>query len=357
MQLDISSFFNKITASYSLQKPFVAYRKPNEELVSLWVQQTNELVELADFNEEGFVFMPFHTSGKKVIFKKSECDSYKTTVSQLHTFNLKNRVEVKEISENFIASKEKHLQLISKAVAVIAENKAQKIVVSRKEVIRFSDFKMLNSFKKMLENYKNAFVYVWFHPAIGLWMGATPERLLHIKNNNFTTMALAGTQQFEGTTDVVWKEKEQKEQQFVTDYILDTIKDEVAISEVKGPITVKAGSLLHLRTDIIGQLKAPNLLESLIKSLHPTPAVCGLPKETAKEFILANENYTRTYYSGYLGELNMNNSTQLFVNLRCMEIKDAKISLYVGGGITNGSIAEKEFEETVAKSNIMKKVL
>ena len=149
MQLDISSFFNKITTSYSLQKPFVAYRKPNEELVSLLVQQTNELVELADFNKEGFVFMPFHTSEKKVIFKKSECDSYKTTVSQLHTFNLKNRVEVKEISENFIASKEKHLQLISKAVAVIAENKAQKIVVSRKEVIRFSDFKMLNSFKKM----------------------------------------------------------------------------------------------------------------------------------------------------------------------------------------------------------------
>ena len=209
----------------------------------------------------------------------------------------------------------------------------------------------------MLQNYKNAFVYVWFHPEIGLWMGATPERLINIKGSNFTTMALAGTQPFEGATDVIWQEKEQQEQQYVTDFILENIKEEVTISEVKGPYTIKAGSLLHLRTDIMGQLKEVNLLESLIKSLHPTPAVCGLPKETAKDFILQNENYTRSYYSGYLGELNVNENTQLFVNLRCMEVKDAKIALYIGGGITKGSIPEKEFEETVAKAMVMKKVL
>ena len=107
----------------------------------------------------------------------------------------------------------------------------------------------------------------------------------------------------------------------------------------------------------MGQLKEVNLLENLIKYLHPTPAVCGLPKETAKDFILQNENYTRSYYSGYLGELNVNENTQLFVNLRCMEVKDAKIALYVGGGITKASIPEKEFEETVAKAMVMKKVL
>ena len=357
MQLDISSFFNKITSTYSEQKPFVAYRKPNEELVNLLVQQTNELVTLTNFKEEGFVFMPFHTTGKKVIFPKAKCDSFKTTISQAHTFKLLTVSELIEKSEQFEISKEKHLQLISKTVDFIAENKAQKIVVSRKEVIRFTQFNMLNSFKKMLQNYKNAFVYVWFHPEIGLWMGATPERLINIKGSNFTTMALAGTQPFEGATDVIWQEKEQQEQQYVTDFILENIKEEVTISEVKGPYTIKAGSLLHLRTDIMGQLKEVNLLENLIKYLHPTPAVCGLPKETAKDFILQNENYTRSYYSGYLGELNVNENTQLFVNLRCMEVKDAKIALYIGGGITKGSIPEKEFEETVAKAMVMKKVL
>jgi isochorismate synthase len=114
---------------------------------------------------------------------------------------------------------------------------------------------------------------------------------------------------------------------------------------------------LHLRTDIIGEVESSDLLGKLIESLHPTPAVCGLPKETAVQFILENENYKRTYYAGYLGELNMNGNTQLVVNLRCMEIENNKISLFVGGGITKGSIPEKEFEETVTKAMVMKKVL
>ena len=104
-----------------------------------------------------------------------------------------------------------------------------------------------------------------------------------------------------------------------------------------------------------------NGLYSLVDLLHPTPAVCGLPKEAAKQFILENENYNRSYYTGFLGELNMGlqnkNDSHLFVNLRCMEIEKNEAYIYVGGGITKESNPEEEWEETVAKSNIMLKVL
>ena len=98
-------------------------------------------------------------------------------------------------------------------------------------------------------------------------------------------------------------------------------------------------------------------MENLINSLHPTPAICGIPKSVATDFILKYEGYNRAYYSGYLGELNMNDSTNLFVNLRCMQIENNMAAIYVGGGITNESIPENEWLETVSKSEIMKKVL
>lgn len=209
----------------------------------------------------------------------------------------------------------------------------------------------------MLKNYKNAMVYLWFHPKVGCWMGASPERLIHIHKKEFKTMSLAGTQSFKNTTKVTWKTKEQEEQQFVTDYILETIKSAIQHVKISAPYTVKAGSLLHIRTDVSGELKSKKALGKLIDALHPTPAVCGLPKNIATDFILENECYDRSFYTGYLGELNVNNETNLFVNLRCMEIEKKRISFYIGGGITKDSLAENEWNETVFKAEVMKRIL
>ena len=97
--------------------------------------------------------------------------------------------------------------------------------------------------------------------------------------------------------------------------------------------------------------------------MHPTPAVCGLPRDLAKDFILENEDYDRSFYTGFLGELNINSSklnkqkTELFVNLRCMSVDDYKARIFVGGGVTKDSIAKKEWQETVSKTQTIKKVL
>jgi isochorismate synthase len=97
----------------------------------------------------------------------------------------------------------------------------------------------------------------------------------------------------------------------------------------------------------------------VIRALHPTSAVCGMPLEAALTFLLNNEPYDRRYYTGYLGELNLGTDAQthLYVNLRCMEIKDQMAHIYVGGGITKDSDPELEWQETVAKSETMLHVL
>ena len=120
---------------------------------------------------------------------------------------------------------------------------------------------------------------------------------------------------------------------------------------------------MHLRTKVEGELLEKADLKSLIRALHPTPAVCGLPRNIARDFIIKNENYNRSFYTGFLGELNLKKSntaiqtSQLYVNLRCMEINHNKALIYVGGGITKDSIPKNEWKETVSKSETMKKVL
>lgn len=357
MQQEIAVFFDKIEDVIKSKLPFVVYRKPNEDLVKLLVQDSNELNYIESFLEEGFVFSPFDKNEKKIIFRNDGTKVFSIELEDSGFLNISEESGEVEIISTLNEDQKKHIALAQKTIDFIHNKKADKIVVSRKEEVKSTNLEIVNSFKKMLKNYQNAMVYVWFHPKVGCWMGASPERLIHVKNGVFKTMALAGTQSYVDTKNVIWKTKELEEQQFVTDYIIETIKGTINGISISDPYTVKAGNLLHLRTDISGGLKSEQSLEQLINALHPTPAVCGLPKQIATNFIKENEYYNRSFYTGFLGELHQNDETNLYVNLRCMEIEEEKISIFIGGGITKDSVAEKEWNETVNKSKVMKKVL
>lgn len=251
-------------------------------------------------------------------------------------------------------------QLVDKAIQNIKSGYVEKIVVSRKEVIAIDFFDIETVFEKLLSLYHSAFKYCFYHPKIGLWIGATPEQFLKIKDNMLQTVALAGTR-LENENE--WGEKEKMEQQYVTNFIVSNIKQFVSNVEVSNPYTVKAGTLEHIKTDIIATVNSLKDKENIIKKMHPTPAVCGLPKDKSKDFILKNENYNRKYYTGYLGELNFcldsNDSlmSDLFVNLRCMEIKETTAEVFVGCGITKDSNPQLEYLETKNKSETMKRIL
>ena len=349
----MNTLLNKIATQFRDNKPFVSYRKPNKEVVSAFFMNDDDLYYTSEFTEIGFVFSPFNNEEKSVLFplEKSDFRSEKITFNDDFILN-----------DNFTNSnkidKEKHIHLVEKTLDEINNNELKKVVVSRKEEVLLSKFDILITFKKLLKTYANAFVYVWFHPKVGLWFGATPETLLTISDYNFTTMSLAGTQNYADSKEVVWKSKELEEQQLVTDFIENQLQPISRNLKIDKTETVKAGSLFHLRTKVEGNLKSTGTLKELIRSLHPTPAVCGLPREKSKSFINKNENYKRTFYTGFLGELNLENkNSSLFVNLRCMSIEDKIASIYVGGGITKESVAKKEWEETVSKSKTMKRAL
>ncbi|WP_370226260.1 chorismate-binding protein [Mesoflavibacter sp.] len=371
------SFFNQLQNRLENQLPFVAYRKPNETSVSAILQKNNALNYCQDFTNSGFVFSPFENIENAIIFplNQSEIIEFKDEIILDETehsqsnFNLENREEAKQF----------HVNLVENAVKAIKNESFKKVVVSRVEQSPFNSSETILLFKRLLNNYKTAMVYCWYHPKVGLWLGATPETLLKIEGNRLQTMSLAGTQPYVNTTDVTWQNKEIEEQQFVTDFIVNSLKPLVNSVSTTKRQTIKAGQLLHLQTKISAVFDKANFnFKNVLKALHPTPAVCGLPKAPAKDFILKNENYNREFYTGFLGELNFtqtksrntnrknveNNAyqsiktvTNLFVNLRCLQIKNNQALIYVGGGITKDSNPEKEWEETVAKSLTIKSLL
>jgi isochorismate synthase len=340
------TFFATIKEHFKDQLPFVVYSKPYTFDITALLQKNDTLYKLKDFSESGFVFTPFDVRKDSLLIPFGKSSIIKMSSEFLTTEKIESR------TINVEQDKSHYLNLIDKVLERIRSNEFQKLVISRKEILKISTADIIHTLKIMLNTYNGAFVYCWFHPKVGLWLGATPETFIQVDGIQFKTMALAGTQEYKGTFEVRWKSKEIREQQMVTDYLIDVIKPYVDQVEVSEPKTIKAGHLLHLKTDITGVLpKSNKSLQKLILLLHPTPAVCGLPKMEALQFLIDNENYNREFYSGFLGELNKD------VNLRCVQIKEKEAYVYVGGGITAASDPESEWNETVQKSKTIKSVI
>lgn len=358
----MDSVFDKVNQHKKQNLPFVLYRKPNSKTVIGIFQENDHLYFSRNFQEKGFVFAPFHHDN--VIVFPLEFSEVKFAAPHLV---ISSDEHLEDLAFNQ-TEKENFMALVQKGIDAINKGVFSKVVLSRSETVNIANFDVETIFERMLQQYSTAFCYCWFHPKIGMWMGATPEKLLQAKENKFNTMALAGTQSFQGNDVVFWQNKEKEEQEFVTDFIIDNLKNIASEVMVSSPYTTRAGNLLHLKTDIQGVLNLDSNLKKVVEVLHPTPAVCGLPKILAKDFILEHENYEREYYTGFLGEINHDFSTKeeasdLYVNLRCMKIEitpnvtTAKAHLFIGCGITKSSNPEAEWEETVNKTKTMKRIL
>ena len=215
-------------------------------------------------------------------------------------------------------------------------------------------------FIKLQKVYPNTFCHIINIPGAGTWVGATPETLLRINKNLAQTISLAGTQPFRENDQIVsWQEKELEEQQIVTDYIESILKKFEIINYSKEKVqNVQAGNAIHLATEFsFDKATIEKHLGTFISELHPTPAVCGFPKDKALELILNTEKHNREYYAGYCGTINMNEKTDLFVNLRCMKNLKDKLALFVGGGLTSQSKPQKEWYETVLKAETLLSIL
>jgi isochorismate synthase len=301
-------------------------------------------------NNENIGFTSFDTSVKlnfKGDFEKISAGKLLENpwFSSDFTFNLN---AIKEESENDYVKK------LENVISFIKKNKVPKLVISRRKLVNLNNQKinLSQSFLNLIKSYDNAFVYL-FKTDNECWIGAFSEVLgkFNKATSEFETMSLAGTLQFEKK----WTSKELDEQRTVSLFVESVLKkysDKVKISETKDHFS---GNIKHLRTDY--KLKiSPKDLEDLILNLHPTPAVCGIPKDFCKSAILNFEQKPREFYAGF-SKVETETEIYYFVNLRCAKIYNNAAELFVGGGITAQSDPIKEWQETELKSDAVLKNL
>jgi isochorismate synthase len=330
---------------------FVAYSLPGEDFFTLIIQEqgSKKISEFPNEKDKGFIFYPFHESeNTPSIFIKAD------QIHQDPAFTFDSR------SERIFAStsQSEYLSQAQKFIEKTRKEEFNKLVLSRIESRLSEDLKTSEVFQTLISTYPDAFVYLLNHPQSGTWMGASPEIFLQKKGEDYETVALAGTRLIDsdGKMTREWTYKEIEEQQWVSDFISSTLEELKIPFTQKGPMNIRAGKLMHLKSHFSfkgGHYK----LKDLAQALHPTPAVCGLPKTKAQQFILDNETHDRAYYTGFLGPMNIREECNLFVNLRCIQLSGKQFVLYLGGGITADSQARDEWTETVHKAGTMLKVL
>lgn len=319
---------------------FVIYKLPYEK--EIYIRKGDW--EKFDHKKEGFIVQDFIKTNTLII----------TGERKIIDFSLSILYPTK-INTNQNLNKEEYIDQVQAFIDVCSLN-IQKVISSR--VINKSINENLDLFEivqTLASQNENALVYIYNIPTIGMWMGATPETLIHTKDTSIQTMALAGSQ-LSSKKEIVWEDKELQEHQFVIDDISTKLALKNYTYKIDKTETIVAGEVCHLKTSIKidAQLKEA---KNIADTLHPTAAICGMPQDKSFDFILKNENYEREFYTGYLGEISNYKQSWLFVNLRCMQIFNNSYNIYVGGGITKDSIAEKEWEETELKSRTLLAVI
>ncbi len=348
---------------------FVTFRLPKQSSVTTYVQTSPGTIQwksIHDISEKkGFVMAPFDTrNGKRYIMIKPdiafEGDPGKEVLDQVRSLPSNPQPDW-DIASPVVTDKEEYMRQVKTIRKQISTGHFQKTVLSRIKVVQGNYLAYARKiFDDTCRRHPNAFVYL-FKSDQHFWLGASPEPLLRLQDGIASTVSLAGTRNHSLANMKLgnWTMKEVLEQEYVTRYIHDILREfNVKDYRVTSPYVKKAGDLVHLRTDFsFRYAQVKHRIWELLDSLHPTPAVAGQPKDEAISFIKQLEPHDREYYAGFLGPMISDDSVDLFVNLRCMRITPDYLSLFIGGGITLESMPEDEWEETQWKAKSLLSII
>ncbi len=341
-----------------MSSAYALYRFPHTDYYNRIEGETQELFSCTQLSEaSGFVVAPFEVGSHQpiVVIRPEKMEKVALGTADLSGFPDASRESTVPSPTYAIDFANFHAQL--------QQGVFRKIVLARCADEPCADaIASEQLFLRACQFYPRLFVALVYTPQSGLWLTATPEILLEGEQGRWRTIALAGTMKLEEKElggegeSAMWSTKNIEEQRIVATYIAECLEQFTSDFHEEGPRTVRAANLVHLRSDFTFTLPDDCQIGSVLEQLHPTPAVCGLPKREAFRFITANEHTPRRYYSGFMGPLHINEATHLYVSLRCMNIADDGYHLYAGGGLLRDSVLQQEWQETEAKMETMRRL-
>jgi menaquinone-specific isochorismate synthase len=262
-------------------------------------------------------------------------------------------------------SSEEWVKRVAEAISRVVANTVDKVVLAR-DVIATSSSEI--DVRPILRKLAKEYPSTWTFSVDGL-VGATPELLLRLSRGMVTSRVLAGTIPKTGDDEkdlalaasLARSSKDLEEHEYAVRSVAEALDPFCSSTNVpESPFVLHLANVMHLATDVTGALvetKQHIDAFSLLKSLHPSAAVCGTPRNIAFDIIDEIEGLNRGRYAGPVGWIDSSGDGELGIALRCGQITDHTIRIFAGCGIVAGSNPEKELEESNAKMVAMRSAL
>ena len=252
---------------------------------------------------------------------------------------------------------------VADAIGAIEGGFFEKVVMSRTDRRPFSKEQLQPFLTEVFRKYAGANLMVFNIPGKGFWVSASPEVLLAYGYSilgapqaSIVSHAMAGTRPAD--SELPWDEKELMEQAVVARFIEERFSELVPAELIQkwGPGEQIAGNIKHLSSIFHVRGGTAQLAVMLLNKLHPTPAVCGFPFDSAFGWLIENEKLDRSFFSGFSGSFHPERM-KFVVNLRTACFRDENLLFFAGAGIMKDSDPSSELEETESKIDTLRMLI
>ena len=316
-----------------------------------------------DRNEESVAVIP------RVVVGKKGANSWITWVgddAQPVITETATNFSSQEFSwSNGTLSEEEWQSRVADAISKIEDSRIDKVVLARDLVaMTGSAIDSRPILQKLATNYPATWVF-----SVDRLIGATPELLLRLSRGMVTSRVLAGTIPKTGddakdlalAASLARSSKDLEEHEYAVRSVAEALEPFCSSTNVPdAPFVLHLANVMHLATDVTGALiESAKYVDAfaLLKSLHPSAAVCGTPRNIAFDVIDEIEGMNRGRYAGPVGWIDARGDGELGIALRSGQITDNSIRIFAGCGIVAGSNPVIELAESAAKFEAMRSAL
>lgn len=344
---------------------------PLNEVQDEWGSLSQSNFYLATFqlvmqNEKNYVSVHYISNSKE---RNAEFERLvKERDELIHAAQVKEvRQYEKPVVRDYVEPfKEEYLKSIDVVTSQIKAGLAEKVVIARSLALQFEESVSSTQVLSQVKNEQPESYLFGLEGKDFLFFGASPERLVRVEDGKGYSSCVAGSIRRGKTAEedellgdtLLNDEKNRGEHHYVVEMITETFEQScTGVTVPDGPKLLKIRDIQHLFTPVEGQLKEGATILQLVKSLHPTPALGGVPREAALEMIRRYEPMNRGLYAAPIGWVDAAGNGEFAVAIRSALLKDERAYLYAGGGIVGDSEATSEYEETLVKFRPMLRAL
>ena len=250
-------------------------------------------------------------------------------------------------------------EAVDRALEEMARGEISKVVLARVQTVSAEGgLEPVDVAMNLWRDNPGAHVFLFESEPGHVFLGAAPETVATVSGGHFQATAVAGSvdrgeteaHQKAFARELMRSSKDRREHQMCVEDMLDRLRpisDQVTAQEEPHVLTLS--TIQHLETVIQAQIRPDQNVLSVLQTLHPTPAVCGLPRDPALDFLLREERFQRGWYAGPVGWFDGEGNGVFVPALRSAVGRGTEWRLFAGAGILAGSDSRREWDETRIK--------